>query len=1105
MKDFFISYTGVDQNWAEWIAWQLEDAGFDVVIQAWDFRPGGNFVLDMQKAAMESKRTIAILSPDFLKSANTQPEWAAAFAQDPTGKKSILVPVRVRECELTGLLSQIVYIDLVGHNEKDAIDTLMVGIKNERVKPTNPPGFPGASQTRAFPTLPPFPSESQPTVNAPEDAETMTDFLPHPVATALDAFQQASGKKEKFVALDYLIKNSINYLTAVAVSQYVQDDPDKEKLLTWLRSLAATHLLPSLHTLNQVGEEYQKRAQKPYLYPALFERYLTSVSEGSSIGKAYLTLARLDKTTQKVALDAITPRIFLERLLTFRQLQWESDPYKVEAKLRDKLLPVLGPALAQMLTLFTPFFRYRLRYIERVDRDGDDWVYTMVEFPGVEGKPAILPNPFREQGADKPTFKPNRLYLCSAQDYPLVNLHPLLISHFYELYFLEFMEGEKSISYSHCSLPKRYQPPEYYQFLSTRFEDTGAKPEEDLVDELHKASDELEKAETESRVSEMPLEILFSYLSDDIKAALEIGLGESLRIGQFWLGMEFLLMGLSKLNQSALSQKLAEIGMSAGEFRGALRGLVQVKVKDWRDQRDVRTLGVNALPGLQEVKPQELVKLYGTNEMPKAIITPRLLTVLRETVRQAGEGKVSEQHLLLVTLTHHKSIPVNLLLGLLVQAGQDPRHWMEELSRGKGVDPEQKVPLRPPNLPHSPRSPIATPNAKGMLGQLGRDLTALAQAGELRPAVGESARKAMAQIGLILQQTRANNPVLLGDPGVGKTAIVEGLAWRLANDPQVIEKLAGKRIVDLSPNSLLAGTKYRGDLEDRLQKLLKEVRDAHGEVIVFIDELHTILGGRAEGGLGALSDALKPALSRGEFPCIGATTVGEYRRYIKSDKALARRFTPVWLEEPSPEESTEITLTVAKEHLSPSHGVEYPDDAVKEAVRLAIRYLHDEFLPGKAIKLLDQAGPRVTMGGSLRGAESENYQAGGGVVTVDIVRQIVAERTGIPVTSLGKDEREKLLQLEDKLKERVKGQDEAVSPVAAMVKRARAGLSDPKRPVGVFLFAGPTGVGKTELALALAEALFDTEERYFASRHVRVYGETPNLKIDWFTTWLCWI
>jgi ATP-dependent Clp protease ATP-binding subunit ClpC len=240
-----------------------------------------------------------------------------------------------------------------------------------------------------------------------------------------------------------------------------------------------------------------------------------------------------------------------------------------------------------------------------------------------------------------------------------------------------------------------------------------------------------------------------------------------------------------------------------------------------------------------------------------------------------------------------------VLYSLAIQKGWEPEEvpaWVAQQVDLEPPDLDQEAeppPHRPPIHPARPDGTQPPLKVRGILAKYGRDLTALAQRGELRPAVGEGAHKAMVQIGLILQQTQANNPILLGDPGVGKTAIVEGFAYRLATDPRVVPQLASKRVVDLPPTALLAGTRYRGDLEERLQQLVQEVREAAGEMVVFIDEMHTILGGRAEGGLGVIADALKPALARGEFPCIGATTVGEYRRYIEADPALARRFTAV--------------------------------------------------------------------------------------------------------------------------------------------------------------------------------------------------------------------
>lgn len=1077
MKDFFISYSPKDKNWAEWIAWQLEDAGYQVAIKAWDVRPGGNIILDIQRAIAESERTIVVLSPDFLNSVSTKPEWVAAFGQDPTGERNKLVPVRVLECDVTGFLAQLANIDLVGLSEKQATDTLLSGVQLGRAKPTHSPSFPGSLEEKAIPTLPPFPSSTGIEVQSEEESEgALIDYLPHPLAAPFSRLSKTDKEDEQFEAVDYTIKNFVKFLTAIALSQYWQDNPDRNQLRSWLSSLSESRLLTSLIVFDQIGAYYRLSSQKPVLYPILFERFFLSVENNSSIAKAYLLLSRLARIKKPASKHAITPRDFMTLFLEFRQTNWEKNPNEVEVSLRKTLLSELRGALTQLLNLFTPLFRYRLYYIERSDRDREDWVYTLVDFTGSEGKPETVEDPFRESGAENQSYKAHQLYLCSQQNQPILNLHPLLISHFYKIYFLEYVDEEKTLGYGHCSSSKRYSPPGHYHFLSTHFDKEHEKEveEADPVIELQQASDELVKNETSQRIDEMPLPIMMTHLSSEAKEALEIGLGESLRIGQFWLGTEFLLMGLSKQEESPLSRKLREIGLNPGELRGVLRGMTGVKIKDWQKQRKVQELGSESLLEIREVDTSQLTKAYDTEMFPEAIITPRLISILRESIRLAGVGKILPVHLLLSILQQPQSLAGYLLLGLITEAKQDPNQWIRQLMQESGATPDKGVPA--PDIQLGIPHPLIAIKGKGLLGQMGRDLTALAQAGQLRPAIGERAHKAMVQIGHILQQREANNPILLGDPGVGKTAIVEGFAWRLATDKEVTAKLAEKRIVDISPNALLAGTKYRGDLEDRLQQLLTEVQAAQGNIVVFIDEIHSILGGKAEGGLGAISDSLKPALSRGEFPCVGATTVGEYRRYIESDPALARRFTPIWLEEPSPEETISIAREVAKQHFAPSHHVEYPDDAIKEAVRLAVRYLHDEFLPSKVIKLLDQAGPRVTMGGSLRGLPVGQVQTVGGVVTVEILRKIVSERTGIPITSLSDDDKAKLLGLESKLKERVKGQDEAVTEVIRVVKRSRAGLADPHRPAGVFLFAGPTGVGKTELSLALADALFDQED-----------------------------
>jgi ATP-dependent Clp protease ATP-binding subunit ClpC len=562
-------------------------------------------------------------------------------------------------------------------------------------------------------------------------------------------------------------------------------------------------------------------------------------------------------------------------------------------------------------------------------------------------------------------------------------------------------------------------------------------------------------------------QLLLRFAADS-RTAVETGLGEALRIGQFWLGVEFLLMGLSKIEGGSLTKKLTVINVDPGEFRAILRGLVTIKDENWQQHQDVQDLGAKALRQLQEVHPETLVNDFTTGSVNHPVITSRLLDVFNEAARLAGKREISDIHLLLAILSSSNTVAVQFLFETLEQAGDSSEKWANELKKQIKGQTSPRV--------DDTRQLIATIPSDSVLGEIGRDLSALALDGKLRPAVGESARKAMTKIALVLQQSQSNNPMLLGDPGVGKTAIVEGLAWRLANDPQVVARMAGRHIIEISATSLISGTEYRGALEERIKKLLAEVREQKDDVIVFIDEIHTILGGGVKGGLGAISDALKPALARGEFPCIGATTVSEYRRYIEADPALARRFTPIWVEEPSVEEAIEIATRVAQEHLSPLHGVEYPPEIIAEAVQLSVRYINDEFLPGKVIKLLDQAGPRMTMGFSLRGPAAPGNKTIGGAVTSRVIREIMAERTGIPLANMNQDDRSKLLTMESRLCERVRGQDEAVATVTAMVKRARLGLSDPKRPIGVFLFAGPTGVGKTELALALAEALFDQED-----------------------------
>ena len=347
-----------------------------------------------------------------------------------------------------------------------------------------------------------------------------------------------------------------------------------------------------------------------------------------------------------------------------------------------------------------------------------------------------------------------------------------------------------------------------------------------------------------------------------------------------------------------------------------------------------------------------------------------------------------------------------------------------------------------------------------VLDQYSRDLTAMAAAGRLDPVVsrGEEIRRAVQ----ILSRRSKNNPVLVGEPGVGKTAVAEGLALRVARG-DAPEELRKKRIVSLDIPALLAGTKYRGDFEERVKSVLRDVKRA-GDVILFIDELHTIIGaGSAEGAIDA-ANILKPALGRGEVQIIGATTPEEYRRHIEKDAALERRFQPVTVAEPG-KEQTLAMLRSLRPALEQHHGVDISDEALEAAWALSVRYINDRFLPDKAIDLLDEAAAGVHVSGLGR------IQAVGAAE----VAQVVSLWTGVPVTGLNEDEAEQLRDLETRLQKRIIGQDEAVSAVARAIRRSRVGLRDPRRPVGSFLFLGPTGVGKTELCRALAAAVFRDE------------------------------
>jgi ATP-dependent Clp protease ATP-binding subunit ClpC len=437
-------------------------------------------------------------------------------------------------------------------------------------------------------------------------------------------------------------------------------------------------------------------------------------------------------------------------------------------------------------------------------------------------------------------------------------------------------------------------------------------------------------------------------------------------------------------------------------------------------------------------------------------------------------------------------------------------------------------------------------SATPALDEFGRDLTALAREGRIDPVIGRD--EEIDQTVEVLSRRTKNNPVLIGEAGVGKTAIVEGIAQRVVDD-DVPETLAGSRVVQLELSGVVAGTRYRGDFEERVKRIIDEIRDHGSELIVFIDELHTIVGAGAgsEGGMDA-GNMLKPALARGELHVIGATTLDEYRKDIERDAALARRFQPILVSEPTVDDAIGI-LRGLRDRYEAHHQVRYSDEALVAAVELSDRYITGRFLPDKAIDLIDQAGARVRLRTGTRGADlrnlerradelqrdkdqavtSEQYERASqlrdeiGEIRQQIDRmerrsrpaaeqaevpevgaadiaQMVSRVTGIPVHQLTEEEKDRLLRLEQHLHGRVVGQDEAVLAVAEAVRRSRAGLGDPQRPVGSFLFLGPTGVGKTELARALAEALFGEDSRMirldmseFSERHTvsRLVGAPP--------------
>lgn len=510
----------------------------------------------------------------------------------------------------------------------------------------------------------------------------------------------------------------------------------------------------------------------------------------------------------------------------------------------------------------------------------------------------------------------------------------------------------------------------------------------------------------------------------------------------------------------------------------------------------------------QKVKNQ-IEELVGKGQQPiegNIGFSPRSKTVIQLSTEEAqmlGHNYVGTEHILLGLISEGEGIAAKVLSNLGVDLETTRKEVLSELGN--------HGPMKHTKGQSNKRNEKATP----MLDSFGRDLTKEAESGKLDPVIGRS--QEIERVIQVLSRRTKNNPCLIGEPGVGKTAIAEGLAQRII-DGDVPETLRDKRLVTLELASVVAGTKYRGEFEERLKKLMEEFK-AVGNVILFIDEIHTIIGaGGAEGAIDA-SNIVKPALSRGELQTIGATTLDEYRKHIEKDPALERRFQPIVVGEPTKEEAIEI-LKGLRDKYEAHHRVKISDEAIVAAVKLSDRYITDRFLPDKAIDLIDEAASKLRLttytappdlknleqeledikkekDSAIRGQEfekaaqlrdkereikeeldrlkgewekkqvSDKY-----VVTTEEISQIVSSWTSIPIKKLAEEETERLLKLEEVLHQRVIGQDEAVKAVSRAVRRARAGLKDPKRPIGSFIFLGPTGVGKTELARALAETLF---------------------------------
>lgn len=569
--------------------------------------------------------------------------------------------------------------------------------------------------------------------------------------------------------------------------------------------------------------------------------------------------------------------------------------------------------------------------------------------------------------------------------------------------------------------------------------------------------------------------MMFGRFTERAQKVLALAQEEAIRLGHNNIGTEHILLGLIREGEGIAAKALLGLGLGSDKI-----------------QNEVETLIGKGQDGAKTI-----------HYTPRA---KKVIELSMDEARKLGHSYVGTEHILLGLIREGEGVAARVLNNLGVSLNKARQQVLQLLGSNETSSGNQQG---------SAAANVNTPT----LDSLARDLTAMAKEEGLDPVIGRS--KEIERVIQVLSRRTKNNPVLIGEPGVGKTAIAEGLAQQIIAN-EVPETLRGKRVMTLDMGTVVAGTKYRGEFEDRLKKVMDEIRQAQN-VILFIDELHTLIGaGGAEGAIDA-SNILKPSLARGELQCIGATTLDEYRKYIEKDAALERRFQPIKVDEPSIEESIQI-LKGLRDRYEAHHRVTITDEAIEESVKLSDRYISDRFLPDKAIDLIDEAASKVRLrsytippnlkelegrleetrkekdaavqsqefekAASLRDSEQRLREELEGLkkewkekqgqenteVTTEDIAQVVASWTGIPVSKLAEEETERLLKMEEILHQRVIGQEEAVKAISKAIRRARAGLKDPKRPIGSFIFLGPTGVGKTELARAVAETLFGDED-----------------------------